>query len=81
MKNLDRNKNYLTNKEIIKQQQVSADNTVKCKCGHSVVITNRFGRVLCNWCGQWVYRDSKIKFKYKLMEELNNGKMVYNRKK
>ena len=80
MKDLDRGKNYLTNAEIIKRGEIFADYRIKCpNCGHSITLTNRFGRVLCNWCGKWVYKDSKTEFKYKLKEKIN-GNLVYDRK-
>ena len=74
MKNLDYGKNYLTNKEIEKRSEIASEYTIKCSCGKSVTLTNKYGRVICSWCGNWVYRDEKTKFRYKLLERLENGK-------
>lgn len=43
---------------------------VKCKCSHSVVITKQ-DRVLCTYCGNYVYKNKKIEFRYKLRERLS----------
>ena len=40
----------------------------KCKCGHSVIIPAWVDKQLCNWCGNYVYKDKKDEFKNKLKE-------------
>nr|DAM30811.1 MAG TPA: 30S ribosomal protein S27 [Caudoviricetes sp.] len=40
--------------------------TVKCRCGHSVSIYNRFRREICSYCGRMVFLTKKDEFKYKL---------------
>ena len=40
----------------------------KCKCGHSVIIPAWVDKQLCNWCGNYVYKDKKDEFKCKLKE-------------
>lgn len=40
----------------------------KCKCGHSVIIPTWVDKQLCNWCGNYVYKDKKDEFKNKLKE-------------
>ena len=62
--------NFLSYKDIEKFNRRATDNTVKCKCGHSVVITNKYDRVICTWCGNWVYKNKKVEFKYKMLKEL-----------
>lgn len=42
--------------------------TIKCKCGCSNVFTIKTDRIICRWCGNYVYRDSKTEFKYKIKE-------------
>ena len=45
---------------------------VKCKhCGHSFPIGNT-ERQICNYCGNWVYKNKKIEFKYELQKRINN---------
>ena len=51
-----------------------ADYTVKCKCGHSVIFPNKEDRIICGWCGHYVYKNDKARFKYKLKEEINKNK-------
>lgn len=42
--------------------------SVKCKCGHSIVINNK-DKVLCNYCGHYVYNKRK-QFREKMKEIL-----------
>lgn len=46
-------------------------NTVKCKCGHSVVVNQK--RKMCSWCGHWVYKDAKDEFMDKLKSQMKRG--------
>jgi len=50
---------------------------VKCKCGHSINITNKYKRLICNVCGKMVYLDKeeekKNEFRNKLRRMLRNG--------
>lgn len=39
-----------------------------CKCGHSVIISPRKNKVLCNWCGHWVFKSEREEFKYRIGE-------------
>ena len=48
--------------------------TIKCKCGHSNVLMKR-DRMICKWCGNYVYKDKKTEFEYKLKKELKNEKI------
>ena len=48
--------------------QTYTDNTFKCKCGHSVVVSNKIKKVVCNHCGRYVFRDKKDEFIYRLKE-------------
>ena len=43
----------------------------KCECGHTQLLGMQ-DRVICNYCGKYIYKDDKTKFKYKL-KEINNG--------
>lgn len=53
----------------IKRLDFYTNNSVKCKCGHTVFISNKSGRTICSFCGYYVYKDEKTKFRFKLMEE------------
>lgn len=40
--------------------------TVKCRCGHSVTIYNRYRRDVCSHCGRIVFLTKKDEYLYKL---------------
>ncbi len=44
-----------------------------CKCGRRVVIPYWRNKMLCSWCGNYVYRDKKDEFK----ERLENARKNY----
>ena len=47
-------------KQIIKYAKVIQDNKTMCKCGHSVFIPNHLEKIVCNWCGNYVFKDKKM---------------------
>ena len=38
----------------------------KCKCGHSVIITNKLDKAICSWCGNLVFKNPKAEFEYRV---------------
>lgn len=54
----------LSYKEIEKRRRFISDNSVKCKCGHSMFFERDYH--YCTWCGRKVYKDDRTKFKYEL---------------
>lgn len=38
-------------------------------CGHSLIIGKQ-DKVICDWCGHYVFKDKKAEFKYRLKEQL-----------
>lgn len=60
-------------KEIIKYAEEISKGKVKCKCGHSVIMPPKFNKVICDWCGNYVFRDKKAEFEYRFKEKLNKG--------
>jgi len=67
--------NHLTNKEINTFHKRATDESVKCSCGHSVVVTNKYNRVICSWCGRWVYKNKQTEFRYNFEKaRRKNGK-------
>lgn len=65
---------YTTKKllsDIRKLDNEMAQLKVKCECSHTMVMIN-VDRMICSWCGYWVYKDDKAKFKYKMRKELKN---------
>lgn len=55
----------------IKISKEIKENTVKCKCGHSVFIPAFKDDSLCDWCKCKVINTTKNHFKYKLRKEIN----------
>lgn len=50
----------------VKICEVLTNLKVKCKCGHTIVITKQNPVKECSHCGNIVYRDFKEYFKWKL---------------
>ena len=58
-------------KDIKKLEDEIAEQKIRCEhCGHTMVMPFT-ERKICSWCGYWVYKDEKTKFKFKMKEELN----------
>lgn len=57
--------------EIAKTSDKYINYRIKCSCGHTVYIPNCIDKLLCSWCGRYVFKDSKAEFKYRLKEKLN----------
>ena len=38
----------------------------RCRCSHTQLIPNQIDRVICNHCGNWIYRDKRVEFKDKI---------------
>ena len=58
------------NKEDSKYFNMRTNNTIKCKCGHSVVFNATTDKKLCTWCGNYVYKEHKDEFKNILLKRL-----------
>ena len=43
--------------EEIKKTEALQPYMKKCKCGHTLTITNKYGRKICKWCGRMIYLD------------------------
>lgn len=71
---INEDKRYKSYKEIEKEDHVFADYKVKCKCSHVVIMPYRHKKVLCDFCGCYIYRDKKDEFKDRLREKLKNEK-------
>ena len=42
------------------------DNTIHCRCGHSLVFKASDEKLLCEWCGRVVKNTTKARFIYML---------------
>ena len=62
---------YLTKKQIEDIYNAKSKLKRQCKhCGRKKVIPVYLDRILCDWCGFWIYREPSIEFKYKLEEQM-----------
>lgn len=39
----------------------------KCRCGHTVYISNKMDFAYCSWCGRRVFKSDLIEFRRKLL--------------
>ena len=46
----------------------------KCKCGHNVIIPKWVDKNICSWCGNYVFKDKKTEFEYRMQEKINKRK-------
>lgn len=65
---------YISFLSDIKIQQERVDNSIKCKCGHSVFIPVYKDNIICKWCGCKVVNNTKKHFKYKLRKMKEGNK-------
>ena len=55
---------YVTSLGSLILDKVKTQLTVKCKCGHSVIIPVYENKKLCTYCNKWVYNNTPMRFKY-----------------
>ena len=72
--------NYLTNEEIEQIYQDKQKRSVKCKCGHTVVILDPKGYQICSWCRNYAFATPKIEFEYRMKEKILKEKRNRNEK-
>lgn len=64
----------MTFKEIEKYHNEMSKIKITCKCGHRIIISPKHDYCICDWCGNYVFRDKKTEFKQKLKRELMRSK-------
>ncbi len=65
---------YLSIKERFKSADAKSSLKKQCKqCGRKKVIPKYVDRLLCDWCGHWIYREPSIEFKYMLEEQMKRN--------
>lgn len=45
----------------------------RCRCGHRVIIPNKIDKNICSWCGNYVFKNKKDEFEYRIKEKLQKG--------
>ena len=66
--------NELTNQEIEEWSSVVLKYKIRCKCGHRVFIDKDKDKVLCQVCRNYVFKDKKSEFEYKIKQQLKTNK-------
>lgn len=63
--------------EIDKYSRILQDHKITCKCGHRMLIPYHVDKMICSWCGNYVYRNKRVEFKDKLSKEIrkNGGRI------
>ena len=59
----------LNEAEMDKYCSIITKNSTACKCTHKIPIPPKLDRVICSWCGHWVYRTPELEEKYKEQEK------------
>ena len=61
---MKKDKRKFENPTKFTKQEVN--NKVKCKCGKSVEFWSEERKVICTWCGNYVFRTPKEEFGYRM---------------
>ena len=61
---------YKKIRELWREDDIFFNYKVRCKCSHTIIIPHNVDKVLCTYCGYYVYRNKKLEFKNKLKELL-----------
>ena len=64
----------MKNKFLIKERVATEYGSVCKHCGHRILITNKYERLICPCCGYMIYRNKKIEFNYKIKEIMRKCK-------
>ena len=62
--------NSMRFKEIKCYDSALEEVKVRCKCGHRVIIPHWVDKQLCSWCKNYVFRDKKKEFEFRIKEKL-----------
>lgn len=57
-------------KDDTKRLNTYTNLTKKCKCGHSIFMPMYVKKTICTHCRNFVFRDSKAEFEYRLKGEI-----------
>lgn len=65
-----RRKKMLTNEEFKKMTQEYSKVKYTCKCSHRVIISNQVDKVICSHCGNYVFKNKKDEFIFRMKEKM-----------
>lgn len=63
-------KKILTTKEYKRMTDELDKVKYMCKCGHRNIIPKWQDKTLCSWCNNYVFRNKKEEFKFRLKEKM-----------
>lgn len=53
--------------EDTKRFHIYTETTIKCKhCGHSVNMGSKVDKMICGWCGYYIFKNKKAEFNHNL---------------
>ncbi len=63
-------KKWLSDKEF--ENMMNEYDKIKhiCKCGHRVIMPKWIDKKICGWCGEYVFKDKKTEFEYRMNEQM-----------
>lgn len=67
--------------ELDKYASILKDYKTICKCGHRMLIPYHIDKMICSWCGNYVYRNKRVEFKDKLKKEMKKNEKIRRNKK
>ena len=61
-------RDILLNRELSKYRKY-------CKCGHSVIMPDgtNVSKIICTFCGRYIYKNDKEKFKELIIKEMRRN--------
>lgn len=65
---------WLSLKEIERKYEDKQQYKVYCKCGHTNYIANKEGRCICSYCHNFVFKDKKTEFEYRMKQKIKEEK-------
>lgn len=69
-------KTLLTIKEHERMSEEYDKVKYTCKCGHRVIIPNWVDKQICGWCGNYVFKDKKKEFEYRMAENIRRKNAI-----
>lgn len=63
-------KEKLSLERQLKVDKIFSDHSTKCEhCGHTAVVPVYLDHIICNWCGNFIFRSAKDEFVYRFREK------------
>lgn len=63
-------KQLLTNDEWKRMTDNLDKVKYRCNCGHRIIIPKAMDKKVCDWCGNYVFKNKKDEFKYRVKEKI-----------